>query len=678
MAAVHIYVAANSVRPVWQGDETFFLLAAGKLAGTGPTFMFNNSLLAYDSGWSIVLTPVWWLTTSSTGVYRGALIVTVACGVALIYPLYRIAREMEVGNRSAVLFAAVIAVLPARVFDSNYVITENFLTLVLVSLLAAAFHAYRTPTKPALVGFALLNALLLSTHQRSVGFVGVAIVWLLLWRGSRRRAGLIGGGVTIVACALAYLLNDRIIASIYQNTRGREDALGGALSGLRIPIYGEALLGQVFYQVVATLGLAMLGAVWLLTRFVKDARSREFGPWSFWFAAVSGTLLLLSLWLVPLIIASDRLDVVMYGRYLDPACVVLTLIGLVVCTRAFSRWSAVIQGALVLGVVWGFILVLVPRGASQRILIFPINDPGVLMYPWRVYTGADQDPWILVGVVVTAAVLARWVFARWRRLMALPIVVLCLTGVALTEVNVTNPFNAPWESACTFGPLVNQTGVTRAAAISSNDGVYAGAVLCLEQVTLVPVTPQSDLSGYAFVVAPNTWDRSEALGARRVAEDGYYDAALYVLPGAEQQRLIAAGLVQPASDGLLPPAAAKYSLVRAPGSTSPTSTSRTDPTTVDLRLTHTGIGAIWRIGTAWSSAGGVYLEETWTCPQGTSTSAVNLTRSMAPGDVLDIGAKLVPGPSARGDCTVRVDVRQVGSGDVALSGDPLTLSAVVR
>lgn len=128
-----ILVHGNAVRdatgPVWPEDEVGPLGNSWVIAGAGEPW--NLSYLPYSPGWSVVIAPAWWFTTDPATVYRVAAVMSALAALAAIAPLAALVRRVGLSPALAVGVSAVVVMAPARSVMSNYVLTENFLVLMI-------------------------------------------------------------------------------------------------------------------------------------------------------------------------------------------------------------------------------------------------------------------------------------------------------------------------------------------------------------------------------------------------------------------------------------------------------------------------------------------------------------------------------------------------------------------
>jgi len=269
--AVRLWLSAGQTLPVATPDETGYLFAARVLTGgPGADVSFGT---VYRSGYSLLLMPAFWITHDPELGYRIALVIN-ALVSALMLPLaFLLLRRLSLTRRSSYALAHATALLPAVVFYAEFVLTDAVLPVVVLGWLLLAHNWLTAPasTSPARVacygaGAGLLAAYAYISHTRGVVLMAVT-AGLIVVAAARRwrtwRTAAVPLLVMGVVAALGTLVNHHLLPLLYPN--GDNDLSGNLLERVTsVHGWGWFLAlgtGQVWYQIVATAGLAGIGLV---------------------------------------------------------------------------------------------------------------------------------------------------------------------------------------------------------------------------------------------------------------------------------------------------------------------------------------------------------------------------------------------------------------------------------
>lgn len=548
--ALHVYAARDGAGPIFYTDEIGYLSNAQLLAGVGEPR--DLSFSSYYLGWSVLLTPVWWLSTDPGTVYRIALGLSVLCAVGLLVPLTLLAERLGAARPWSVVLAAAVACAPARVVPSNFALAENFLTLVLALTVLAALRFEERPTHGRAAVLGLAAAWVFVTHGRMVPVLAAVCLWLGLSVLRRRWSGLTGIAVAVGVSVPMFLLYRWVAAQLYEPTMDREAR--GLLRLLDVDPVAAVLAGagQAWYAVVAWFGLTAIGVVAVVVRAVHETRRGRPATATWSVVAFAGAVLISVTWIAAVVArGDDRFDIYSYGRYLDPMLSVLALVGLTVLWRGRRAGTVRVAAVLSALVVAGFLLVVVPRVPITPTTWWgPNSVAGLLQWDWPAITAAQRPPWYPASLACLALLALVALCARrapWLPVALLVVVVPVSAWVAQTKT--LDPFYLAWYSSFELGRAVEQRpGATVAfdvAGTTETEGTGDTVSRNAYQFWLAPRTvevldstvevPTTDL-----VVARRDWALAEELGAVRVAEDdGLFDNALWVMPGPRQEELLA-------------------------------------------------------------------------------------------------------------------------------------------
>lgn len=383
--AAHVWVAASAFvtgYPTFSYDEIDTLMVGRAALGVHSPQISGAGYFPLSS---ILVSPVWWLTSNPFVFYRVAIAVGVVVALATIWPLARIATRFGLTTPQAVTVAAVVMALPARSVQAEYLLSEKPLFLLLTLSVLAAVRLGERPTLPRAVAFGVLVALTYFTHARMMVLVIAATIWLLLFAQRRWQAAL-AGLVTLLPLTwalgrLAHHLNSLVDPSGFTQSPH-------LLDNLRLDNVDMLLrsgLGQAWEQLVSGFGLTMVGLVAALVLAARELRGRSPGPVLLVLLTALGlyagsaigwgtsTQLYATTWL--------RLDAWIYGRYVDPAADLLVLVALCVIVRGVGRRTLALAWCVALAIAVP-VLVWVAPEAPTGAFITPAHIPGAMAWWW--------------------------------------------------------------------------------------------------------------------------------------------------------------------------------------------------------------------------------------------------------------------------------------------------------
>ncbi|HEY4268846.1 MAG TPA: glycosyltransferase family 39 protein [Galbitalea sp.] len=557
----HLTVAITAKQPVYWEDEAGYLLNAQVISGYGKIPSLQG--LSYYPGWSLFLVPLWWIFRNPDTVYHAATILSALFGIALGVPLAMIARRFGITWPQAVIAAGVVVLGPGRVLMSNFALSENCLAFFFALACWFALRYASSPTWGRAVVFGIAAGYTFVIHGRAVPVVIATGIWFI-WRIIRDRnrwpgiAGLVSLGVIVGSGELLYRWSSSLIA---QSTR-RESVGISKLFGsnpLGVVFAGS---GQVWFQVAASLGLVAFGlvAIAILVRREVLAKSPAVAFWVsialLGVAAISFTYVSQGV-----SILKGRLDIYVYGRYLDPFLAVVTLAGAVLILKILSRrlaiWMAVSVGAF--AVIYTLIGRAIIPNISNGGWWAPLNVLGLLQWNWPGSHGSNSIPlaWPTLALLVALVVIV--LLRKWPTVILLLFAVFLAFSSVVAEKDTLRPFAATFYNAFSLRHVVEKYDKQYTVTFDTNglDNVVPAADTVSRnayQYWLVPDSPEVfDSSKTAptseLVISRPNWPYADKYGARLIAVDTGFKNALWVLPGKLQDKLAESGKLLPQPAG---------------------------------------------------------------------------------------------------------------------------------
>jgi hypothetical protein len=432
-AGLRAWFSRAQALPLDNPDETAYLIAARFLGG-GPAADFSGNTL-YQGGYPLLITPVYWFTSSPAAVYHAVLLINAAVSAALMPLGYLACRRLGLGRPAAYGVAMVAALLPAGFFYSGYAIADAIFPVITLAWLLA-IHSWLVATSPqaryaAAVGSAALSGYAYAVHSRGlvllVGFAAVGV--FIAWRRPAARGSAAAAALTVVVTVGAGWALDRYLASALYPEGTRN--LSGQLVNRLESVYGaihvvEMAGGQLWRLVLDSWGIAGIGLVAAVAAIARRGVRTDLRV----MAALAVGVTVLIACTTSAALPAGQTQTWASGRYLDGMVVTFFLVGAVVLLRAAARpilaFAACVAGftllaAVTVGVYAGMSL---PTGFGKR---FNFGEPAVLTQNW-------SQANVLVATAAALTLLLLWVvfalLARRVRVLA------CVLGAAVAAVSL--------------------------------------------------------------------------------------------------------------------------------------------------------------------------------------------------------------------------------------------------
>ena len=566
-AVVHLAVAWTARHPSFPFDEVSTFQMSRMLAGD-PTPYVRGA--GYFPGWALVLAPIWWFVSDPETFYRIGAVVCVAVSLLTIWPLALLGRRLHLTTAQSVAAAAIVMAMPARAIQADYLLSERLLVLFAVLAALAAFRLSEQPTWRRAPELGLWLSLGLFTHARFLPVLIAAAVWLVLFGLRHLRVGALGllvlaiGGFAAQAAGRG--LNERLLGRPFD----QDDPLGEVLEQLTPGLLARTVLGQSWYQVVATFGLIGIGSVVLVALVWRELRRREIGGGVFIIGTVAAAVLSSMLRWADLGWLDDvgwvRLDVWVYGRYADALTILVTMLGLAAVLRSAPRWRHLTGIAATAALLVPVIVWLAPRVPTWG-FVTPAHIPGILPFWWtlpdtqfdqaqRLVPSLTNDNrfWLIASIFVIGMLVAYLVLRRFPAVIAVGLIVVVsaaslgadprsdrFQAVELPDLTAVDSLRQLDEDLG-GADVVFDDGCSRGGSMTAVGQNYLGWYLLpivQDTADLSTGTPDADV-----VISCDDWERAPALQAERLVGPSVWGSSMWVLPGPAQDAAERDGLLQ--------------------------------------------------------------------------------------------------------------------------------------
>jgi len=353
--AARLVVARWVEGPFIFQDEGGYLAVARALAGEDPDLYGPT----YHPLWGLLLAPVV-AVVGPAGEQTAGQVLNALAAAATIPVLHVLGRRTcGLPPWTAAAAAIVGGLTAASLVQATMLLPEALLVLLVaasVVLLDRALRPGASGAAAAAAGVAVAAAY--GAHPRAaVLLVALAVVGLAAWRTrvlDRRRLAVLGGS-SLATVVGVQLLDGWATARLYPS--GTQPSLAGSPLGAIAEPVGSLVItvGQAWYLVVASLGLAVLGAVAAGRRAWTERRTAAGLVALFVVLGIGGSLALGTAGSYEVGLAGDditRADLPVYGRYLEQWLPVLVVWAPALAT-AWRRRAAAATAAGVIVVALG-------------------------------------------------------------------------------------------------------------------------------------------------------------------------------------------------------------------------------------------------------------------------------------------------------------------------------------
>ncbi|MEQ8842525.1 MAG: hypothetical protein RIB98_16200 [Acidimicrobiales bacterium] len=394
-AVVGAWIATSITGPLLAIDDLAYLSMGRTLAGGGAAPL--GAQPPYGVLYPTLLAPGWLMGLDESQMIVFAQLVNAVLGAALLPVLFALVRRLSDASFGRALGAATIgASLPAALLTGSIVWTERLLPLLTALAVLALLRVRDEASLRHGAEVAAVVAALVATHPRTI--VVAAVVLLAALGIAGRRGSLRVGVAAALLGAVGVGLGEIARRALTDRTFGADATYDAAdLAGRRgFDDATEMLVkggGTVAYLVLATAGLAVLGAV-LLSR--HRAIAITYGAMVVATVAMAGWFLA----------GVERADSYLHGRYIETLAPLLVTLGVVAAARLPWRTSAlVLSGSVVAAGIYGAWAGGGDNWADPRtpVMMLGVDVSGAPLAGSVFQPGAAAAVGVVAGLVILAA-----------------------------------------------------------------------------------------------------------------------------------------------------------------------------------------------------------------------------------------------------------------------------------
>jgi hypothetical protein len=524
LVVLHVLFALSRDRPLIFADEAGYIGNARYLAGGLPIKMLKSG--AYYPGYSLLLTPLFWLGLSAPHTYQAILILNgLMVSSAFVSLVYWIRWVLGDRSRHGYAIALVASLYPTFFVQPGFAMSESAVFAVTAALPLVAHRLLTHKRLTTAIAFAALTAFLYAIHPRFVGTVGTVAIGLALltarrvlsWRITLASWLVLAAGVVGAKALTAYVTAANGGGSFEASNRLATLVTGPGFLSLTL----EAL-GQFWYLEAATAGFVLIGVVALGRLLLAPATSPRLAspPWVTIAFTALGTILAFGV-SCAFMSEPQRVDHYIYGRYNEGvlAPVLATGIWAVIMFGKSWRRHAAASGVVAAGTVLVAVILYWARGDAWSEHANLANILALIPY-MKLVSGLKL---VTISVVACGIYVLVSVAMRWR-----PWLGLSLLGVAFVTAAV---FSQRSFLSMQRGRATRQVLFDRAAKMPELDNISYDASY-FDPVTLffgqyfLPNTKfdvfeseRGEKPRSPYVLSHQKWTDAEALDAKLLGRD---------------------------------------------------------------------------------------------------------------------------------------------------------------
>jgi hypothetical protein len=337
-------------------DEPSQLAIARWLAGGRHWNMFDHA--TWQPALGTLLAPIYWFTDDGETAVRWALGANALIGGFAAAVLVLIARRTTgLSAPWCAVLATIAGVAPASLSATSFIWAEGLVSLTFLATMLGIlrFHDdHRVTLGVAAIACAVAGY---TSHSRLLPLVGITAVLTVGWAVWRRRwrdfvvLGMSAGVLMTTSVAWTRF----VLASVWEQPSD-QNTIGAVWERAQRPLaVADSLLGQAWYQLAATIGLAGIGALVLARSAIGRSPNHGVTPTVTDARLIASTTVPLLLTSVVFMADRGRPDQFIYGRYNDAVMWPVIVLGLAWIGRrvqhGVTRRHAAVTGAVAASIV---------------------------------------------------------------------------------------------------------------------------------------------------------------------------------------------------------------------------------------------------------------------------------------------------------------------------------------
>lgn len=329
--------------PQMFNDELGYLGNAAVLAGKDWNSIMQHSLW-YSYGWSLMITPLFWMFSNMRIIYRCINLLNALIVVTVFLMQRHILQKLfKNANPNFVLaVSACVCFYPSILINSSMAWCETWLLFVFTAITIFLYYLIQNPRpyKAAVFGGLLYYFYVCHNRMAAVIIAGVLVFILLYLTRSVNKKAAVFFLVAFILSSLAFgLIKEYIVSQNWQSSVPSGNDFSSEVSRFPNLLNVEGITnfigvvcGQFLYICVSSFGMVPLGLWSCMCRIVQAIQRRELKKAileAWLILSFLGVLAVSSISMGATVdMSTHRLDHIFYGRYLEPVSMLLFAYGI--------------------------------------------------------------------------------------------------------------------------------------------------------------------------------------------------------------------------------------------------------------------------------------------------------------------------------------------------------------
>lgn len=243
-----------------------------------------SQCLYYNWGYSLILTPLFWIFKSTFLMRKAALIMNSILVVGMFVLMYVLCRKIfSRVNRYVVMISCLFALLyPYFQVQSNMTMSEIYISFLVVVLINCMYNFIVEKRQNFALISIIVSGMLYFTHQRNLGIL-IAVVLIIVYMTFAKE---VKPNIAVICIMIVFaiiagneIVKDYLQANLWEN--GKYVAIND-FSGMQslfdtkyLISFFSVLCGQLLYLLDATYGLFGIAIIGILSKLIKSIKDKE-------------------------------------------------------------------------------------------------------------------------------------------------------------------------------------------------------------------------------------------------------------------------------------------------------------------------------------------------------------------------------------------------------------------
>jgi len=333
-------------------DELGYLSHAAAIAGHDWHEIMHDCAW-YSYGWSIIISPLFMITSNMQIIYRCINILNALLCVAVFIMQKNLLLKFFDGNKSLLtVISACVCCYPAVLCNTSMALSEMwllFMFTIMTYFVYGMINNYKVYKSPL---WAFLLYYYYVCHNRMIGVLIAGLLIYILLIVSKKvkiKDFLLFVAAFIVSLVIFGWIKDYLVSFNWHAGLPKGNDLDGGISAIKniftsvegFKNFISVLSCQILYSCTSSLGMIPLGIYCMMKEGIKEIKEKNFKNTHFFLWLILSYLAMLGISSISTGAREDismmRVDHIFYGRYFEPVSVMLIVIGLAKIPLYFNK-----------------------------------------------------------------------------------------------------------------------------------------------------------------------------------------------------------------------------------------------------------------------------------------------------------------------------------------------------